>query len=318
MTSGSDRAHLADDRAAPRGRPAGRAAARSPAAARRAARREARAAGRSARCAARQASCSTRAARRARGAATLSSDCDSAATASATCAPLATPAWRSPARAATLDTTPADSTSARSKVAWSPTSSCVVWRACDSAGLSAASAASACFGCVPNATAPPWTSCCSDVRACASSVLSSWSRSTIGRVSSPLIAPPSAIFGFEFGPGCSATWRPATLDSDVLRIVAIVPSCSGLKRGSSIRSVICAWLSLVRSIACDRPDGDAADLHEVALDELARALHERAHLVARSAAAQQHRADHDQRDREQHAQPLPQRVGGSAFPSRGN
>ena len=92
-----------------------------------------------------------------------------------------------------------------------------------------------------------------DERAWASSVLSSWSRSTIGRVSCALIAPPSAIVGLEFGPGWSATWRPATLESDVLRIVAIVPACSGLKRGSSMRSVICAWLSLVRSIAWTVP-----------------------------------------------------------------
>jgi hypothetical protein len=39
----------------------------------------------------------------------------------------------------------------------------------------------------------------------------------------------------------------------VLRIVAIVPLCSGLKRPSSIFSVICAWLSLVRSIALTEP-----------------------------------------------------------------
>ena len=62
----------------------------------------------------------------------------------------------------------------------------------------------------------------------------------------------------------------------------------------------------------DRPDRDAADLDEVALDELAGALDERPHLVARAAAAQQHEGDHDQCDPEQQPNPYP----GALVPQR--
>ena len=87
-------------------------------------------------------------------------------------------------------------------------------------------------------------------------------------------------------------------DSDVSRIVAFVPSCSGAY-GSSTAILIAAWLSVVSLIVLDRADPPAADLDVVVLHELARVLeHQRVLVAARPAEDEQVRREHhDEQER---------------------
>ena len=91
-------------------------------------------------------------------------------------------------------------------------------------------------------------------RVLSSSVLKSTSMSTGALVSSAPICPPSAISRPLFGPGVIDTYRLAMPDSEVERIVAVVPSWSGaMSSSTSIFTTACAESS--RSMSVIVPTG---------------------------------------------------------------
>ena len=81
-------------------------------------------------------------------------------------------------------------------------------------------------------------------------------------------------------------------DSEVARIVAVVPSWSGARSSSTSISTT-AWLESLSSMLGDRADGPPAHLHLVALDQLAGVLEDGLDPVAAVAGEHQQGDEHD-------------------------
>ena len=131
-------------------------------------------------------------------------DAFSAAMAAAVVLALETRLARSPRRWASAPVVLAALRRKPLSVCWLATSSLTSRRDALSAGLKYLVAALASAPRLSYHAALPWMTFCSDLRVLGSSVLKSWSRSTIDVVLSVPSVAPSGSLGLEFGPGVSA------------------------------------------------------------------------------------------------------------------